>query len=446
VDVSSGENVTVLIVGPATICPGQQVQLTASGADTWLWSTDEVTATIVIDQPGTYTVTGTTGCGSGEASIVVVPGAPPDVAIDGPTLLCGTPVQLTATGADTWLWSTNDTTAVITVDQPGEYTVTGTTACGTDQAGITIVQGEAPLVAIAGDTVACAGSTVQLTATGADSYLWSTQETTAVIEVAAGGTYTVVGTTACGTAQAGVEVIFNGPPTATIDGGTALCPVATLTAMGEGDVLWSTGDTAATIIVTEPGTISLTLTGACGTGSATVDVTDSPLTVHIGADPTEGIAPLPVQFTAHTDEGAGLSWDLGDGATSTEQDPVHTYTDPGEYTVVLTAQLDGCTAQAQALIIVHAEAGIEVPNVFSPNGDGHNDVLQVAVRGIAELDLSLFNRWGQLVYRIERTHQVWDGRTMAGEPVPEGTYFYVVDALALDGTAFREKGHVTVLR
>jgi gliding motility-associated-like protein len=447
VEVVSAESVTVTIDGPTQVCPGQPVQLTASGADSYLWSTNESTATITVDQPGVYSVTGSTSCGSGQASITLVAGSSPDVTIAGVTVFCGTPFEITASGADTYLWSTGDTTLTITVTGPGDITVTGSTSCGSASETVSIVAGQAPAVSITGATEGCAGDSLVLTASGADSFVWSTTATTPSITVTETGVYSVTGTTVCGTDQASVTVTFRTAPTVSIAGDTTLCPTARLTALGDGTFAWSTGDTTSSITVHAPGTYRVTMTDACGTSSASVQVIESPLGVQIVAQPTEGLAPLPVQFNALVDGGSAiLLWDLGDGTSSTEQSPQHTYTAEGEYVVMVTAEQDGCTAQAEVVIMVYGEPMVEVPNVFTPNGDGQNDVLQLTVRGIQRVHLALYNRWGQEVYKIERTHQVWDGRTMAGEPAPEGTYYYLLEAEAINGDSFRTHGHVTILR
>ena len=79
------------------------------------------------------------------------------------------------------------------------------------------------------------------------------------------------------------------------------------------------------------------------------------------------------------------------------------------------------------------ESTISVPNVFTPNGDGSNATLQLNAVGIASLDMEIFNRWGQLVARLDNVYQVWDARSNSGEPVPDGTYFYTLRARGRDG-------------
>ncbi|MBK8498909.1 MAG: gliding motility-associated C-terminal domain-containing protein [Flavobacteriales bacterium] len=382
--------VTITADGPTALCPGEFVVLTASGADSYLWNTQEPEATITVTQPGNYSVTGTNACGTGGATIDITEATGPSVTItpDGPTALCpGQSVVLTASGADTFLWSTLEVTTSITVSQPGTVTVTGTNACGEGTAQIDITLGAAPVVVIDldGPNPLCPGDSAILMASGADSYLWSTQETSEWIVVDAAGTYTVTGTNGCGTDDEQVVV-------------DAIAVTASFT-----------------------------------------------------MDPASGLAPLAVEFTnTSTPQSATFSWAFGDGAQSMLASPAHTYLDAGTYTVLLVATDQGCFSSATATITVDGIApdtsGVSVPNIFTPNGDGVNDVLAPLTVNIASMDMEIINRWGQVVARLQWPRQVWDARTFAGEPAPDGTYFYVLKALGKDGRAHELKGTITLVR
>ncbi|MBN4061782.1 MAG: hypothetical protein COA57_06315 [Flavobacteriales bacterium] len=87
-----------------------------------------------------------------------------------------------------------------------------------------------------------------------------------------------------------------------------------------------------------------------------------------------------------------------------------------------------------------------VPNVFTPNGDGINDVLYVNANGNESYQLSVFNRSGQVVFTAEAPEIEWYGRTFAGTEVPQGTYFYVLELTKTGGNTTSEAGHITVIR
>ena len=217
---------TVAISGEAAFCEGGNTTLTATGAVTYSWGT-ETTAELTVAEAGTYTVTGTdaNGCVN-TATVEVTMNTLPTVAISGETAFCeGGNATLTASGAATYTWGT-ETTAELTVTEPATYTVTGTDANGcTNTASVEVTMNTLPTVTISGDTSFCFGGSTVLTASGAETYEWSTMEFGAEFEVAEAGTYTVIGTDANGcsnTASQEVTVItinteieWNGTPEGT---------------------------------------------------------------------------------------------------------------------------------------------------------------------------------------------------------------------------------------
>jgi gliding motility-associated-like protein len=131
-----------------------------------------------------------------------------------------------------------------------------------------------------------------------------------------------------------------------------------------------------------------------------------------------------------------LSWDFGDGTRSAEASPTHTYTRKGRYIVTLTV-LDnsGCLiTQSKALDIL--DYFIEIPNVFTPNGDKLNDTYFPKFRFIPSLQLQVMNTWGELIYRSSGLDDPgWDGTT-AGQNAPEGVYVYKISYQVPDGRVF----------
>jgi gliding motility-associated-like protein len=101
---------------------------------------------------------------------------------------------------------------------------------------------------------------------------------------------------------------------------------------------------------------------------------------------------------------------------------------------------------AQVFIKVIDITKLEIPNAFTPNGDGINDVFRIRVTGYFLMDeLKIFNRWGQLVFETKQVNKDWDG-TLKGKPLPVGTYYWVVEGLDVHGEKLRRAGSVTLLR
>jgi len=120
------------------------------------------------------------------------------------------------------------------------------------------------------------------------------------------------------------------------------------------------------------------------------------------------------------------------------------YPRPGKYNVCLTVSSDkGCTADT--CIIVDVVEGIVIPNVFTPNGDGKNDVFNIEASGMVVFQLEIYNRWGALLFESESPSVKWDGRTMSGADASDGTYFYILTAKS-DTKDYSQHGCVTLLR
>ena len=89
---------------------------------------------------------------------------------------------------------------------------------------------------------------------------------------------------------------------------------------------------------------------------------------------------------------------------------------------------------------------LEIPNAFTPNGDGINDHFKIRVTGYFKSDgLKIFNRWGQLVFETRDLSNEWDG-TIKGNPLAIGTYYWVIEGLDVEGKRLRKSGSVTLIR
>jgi gliding motility-associated-like protein len=128
-------------------------------------------------------------------------------------------------------------------------------------------------------------------------------------------------------------------------------------------------------------------------------------------------------------------------------DPVGSFSETGIYSYLVTATApNGCSAVDSVTVKVYAVADIFVPNAFTPNGDGHNDVLRalpVSMRSFKYL--TVFNRWGQQVFTTTNAGVGWDG-TFGGQPAPEGTYVWMVGGVDYTGRVVEKRGTVVLIR
>lgn len=222
----------------------------------------------------------------------------------------------------------------------------------------------------------------------------------------------------------------NGPISYSIDGGNVLFPTDSFPNLGVGvyDI----------VLVDADGCVTLDQVSLSGPGTPVAD---------FSAIPVSGFAPLTVSFTDNSIGATTYLWDFGNGASDNVPNPSYTYTSSGSFTVIQTVSDGNCTDTASIVIEVIGDPSIKIPNIFTPNGDGINDLFKPEVLGIVELHGQIFNRYGALVYEWYGPEGWWDGFTApAGQRCADGTYYYVISAVAYDGTQFNEKGFVTMVR
>ena len=99
-----------------------------------------------------------------------------------------------------------------------------------------------------------------------------------------------------------------------------------------------------------------------------------------------------------------------------------------------------------AVAVVEDGLTLDIPNVFTPNGDGINDIFTIESTGVKEIALSIFNRWGLKLYDFSGPKAAWDGVTGTGAKATDGTYFYFVKAIGFDGKEIQKNGFLTLFR
>ena len=147
-------------------------------------------------------------------------------------------------------------------------------------------------------------------------------------------------------------------------------------------------------------------------------------------------APLEVEFKANGLNAEYYQWNIYKGTElylqRSEAQHRYTFTEPGNYRVMLGASNSyDCAIDSVQFDISVSESMLTVPNVFTPNGDGHNDEFRVVYRSIKEFHMWVYNRWGKLVYKSDDPAKGWDGN-IGGRPAAEGAYYYVIRALGTD--------------
>lgn len=478
---------SILNTTPLTICAGQTIRLNAVpglGVTNYNWKKDAVTvasntnAFLDITAAGTYTVTATSEGGScikDSNTIVVTSGSgtiPTDPVISSNSPLCSTPgsnlVLFGPTvGGATYHWSgPNGFTSSLedpiianaTSANAGIYSLRisiGTCFSNTATTRVDIADLASFSVgsSVASNTI-CQGSslTLSVTAQPGHTYQWRKDgadiggQTSTSLVVTQEGAYTVRVTNtvfACSIITSpAVNVTVLTPPVAGFSVNATACvdEVLSFTDQSTKDSRatvvygWDFGDTGTSTAASpthayttantfNPG-LSLSYTGVTGCTnnvSKSVIVSAAPTVTIDPAAPTIAVGES-VQLLA---QGASsYSWSPPDGLSSTSVDnplanPVITTT----YTV--TGSNGGCTGVGTVTVTVSGtSATMNIPNVFTPNGDGANDQLIMQTND-GQCTVSVFDPSGRKVFEEQGSPVIWDGN-YNGSPAPAGTYFYVI--------------------
>ncbi len=191
--------------------------------------------------------------------------------------------------------------------------------------------------------------------------------------------------------------------------------------------------------------------GACNTidtTSLTIIVSDKP-TASYNFTPNPPQENTPVNFLNNSIGATHYLWQFGDSDTlsTTSQEPVsHVYNVTGNFNSCLIAINNfGCEDTACQNIVARASQLLDVPNAFTPNGDGMNDKVFVRGYGITKMTWRIYNRWGQMVFESNDRTQGWDG-TYKGGIQPKEVYHYILSVQYADNTKDEKKGDITLLR
>ncbi len=177
------------------------------------------------------------------------------------------------------------------------------------------------------------------------------------------------------------------------------------------------------------------------------EVIKSKLNPVINSSASGGYVPLVVSFQ-QTENAKEVVWDFGDGTILSGSYVEHIFREAKDYTVKVSIEdEDGRKAMATKIVSLKTRCIISnVPNVFTPNGDGENDFFYVQGENIKAFFIQIFNIEGKVVFETNYIGAKWDGTDAAGQQLPNGQYLYFVKAIGEDGTDLSRTGTLTLKR
>jgi len=485
-DPSSRDNYMAIAFNVGTILPGDSTAVAYS----YILSEPDLDA--ALEQTNSLFQAGDSLYHTGE-SIIACPGT---------TL----PIYIINADALPWTWApdphlhiTSGTRVQVDVDNvPVVYTASATSRCGSKQIRITVRPGIPPPPAVTSDIYYCLNTAAVPLSAGGTDLIWNTDpaantgsSSPPTPSTAAVGTTTYyvrqVTNLGCISAPAAIHVTVL--PTSRSTETVTICPNK-LPYTWHGTAVSSPGNGVATFTVTNQygcdSIISLNLVvnpadqstetdticadklpytwhgmtvSSAGNGVATYTITnqsgcDSVISLNLLTYPsaainiskTNDINCLTPSAGLHATGGVSYQWEPADGLSElTIADPVVSPATTTTYHLKVTND-KGCIDTASVTVYVTPEGSYLLPNAFTPNGDGHNDCfgIQRAARTIDNLEFSVFNRMGQLVFHTNNPADCWDG-TFKGQPQPTGAYVYFIKGKGTCGVV-DQKGTVMLVR
>jgi gliding motility-associated-like protein len=467
------------------ICSGDSITLSQSGANTYTWTSTSYTFTSAdtvangVKFPpkmgtDTFTVKGKdtiTGCVN-TATISVVVKQSPNIMVTPPsaTICPGGSASFTVSGGAgvisyTWSPTTNlspsasSTTIIVSPTVSTSYQVIGidTNGCVSGNGANVIIPQDTIIV---NSAVICLSNSVTLNASSiVTTYTWSpstglsnTSGSSVIASPRNTTVYTISGTDAFGcmginTATVTVDslpiISISTTPTITCSGQPAV-----LMASGASTYTWSTGTVAVINTVSPTTNTEYTVVGTDTNGcsnTATQILLVNPLPpVAINSGVTSFTLNLGQSITLNASGALTYNWTSGnvscDSCASNTESPIAST----QYCVAGT-DINGCRDSVCLNVVVEKVCDVFIPDAFSPNGDGHNDVFKVYGNCITELTLQVFDRWGNQVFNGSNVSSAWDG-TYGGNLMNTGSYVYQVQYTLSTGEKTKTKGNFSLMR
>jgi gliding motility-associated-like protein len=258
--------------------------------------------------------------------------------------------------------------------------------------------------------------------------------------------------TGCDSLVERVEIQVNPRPGITVSPSTArVCAGDSIRLMAQssGNALaWVGGPATGTYWVSPQAetTYYVVATAPSGcTDTASIRVTVNRFNLELEATPNPVVAGTPIRISAVAAEPFQVLRWAPAALFPVNRNPQQVIADTGFTVVAIGRSAEGCIDTASLQVIVDPLGDLYLPTAFTPNGDGRNDLFRLLGGDVAEMELRIFNRWGEVVFTTRNRSIGWDG-TVGGKPQPTGAFVYTLQATLRSGARISRKGTVMLVR
>ncbi len=455
-----------------TICLGATIILTASTGDSYQWQLNgtaipgATNQNYSATQAGTYSIAVSNGnCSVNAANFIITNFNPTISSTGGVTTICqGQSIILTATAGTTYQWLFNgtalpgETASTIVVSQAGVYSVAVSNGlCSVTSVAFTISIFTPTISSASGANSICQGGSLTLTASNGTAYQWQfngvdiPSATNATLAATQAGSYTVsVSNGNCSSTSIATVLTIAAAeiPVISISSTTGCAPLNfnLIAPNSLSQVTWSIdnapigNNSTLNYTLSQPGCYEVTLSGIGSNGCPATATQTSAICVSPAPNAFFSMNPSKfskvvetVTFSNGSTGGNSYFWDFGDGSTSVEENPSHTFGNNNNgHTVTMTVTSTlGCT-DVYSVFIPFKEDGVVlyVPNTFTPDGDEFNQVFTpVFTSGFDpySYEITIYNRWGETVWVSNDATVGWEGTYgLGGRDAQQGVYTWKI--------------------
>ena len=438
---------TLNLGNDSSICINTQLTLNPSLSNaSLLWQDNSLNSTYTVTQAGIYWVTATTSNCVVSDTIQIGIITPPSVSLGNDITSCSninTVLAPSITGTYTnVIWNNNSTSLTQTTTTSGIYWVDVTNLCGTDRDSINIIIENAPIVNLGNDTTICANTTLVLNPNISNAtFLWQNNTTASSLPISQAGIYWVDVTQGSCIVRDSIEILLQNTPSVNLGNDSTLCNGLSLVLNASFPGVsyqWQNNSTAPTLTINQSGVYWVNVSNQCGIDSDTFNLTiQNPPIINFTNDTTFCLGES-IILNANTPNASYLWQDNSTNSTLT-------VTQNGSYSVIVSIGV----CQIQHFFEISTKicnSVIEMPTIFSPNGDGTNDYFTpVSYEKIKSAQLIIVNRWGNLIYDETNLLSGWDG-TSNGNECTEGVYFWKIEYEDFNSNKFNSHGFIHLVR
>lgn len=441
------DSIPEISLGPdTTICKGSVLNMLVLSpyADHYLWNDGDTNAYMVASAAGQYSVTLSNRSCVFSDTVNIYIQQPVPFTLGPDTVDCfNTPFRIAGpAGASRYTWNDGSSDSVLLAHHAGTYWLTTINGSCINSDTIVLQQQPKPLINLGNDTTICAGERITLDAGNAGCvFSWNDASVGRQLTVNDSGIYSVKATNITGCWSIDSILIRIHPLTIALTHTTeVLCKDSVHTIMANPNMrsyTWQDGSTQASLTVHSPGVFTVHTTdmkGCAGTDSILIEEKERPevltQTFYEICEP-DFYAETSIPYNNY-------AWQDGSSLSS------YHIQDYGFYSLTVTDS-NNCWNTAAIEVKQKCLPSVEVPNVFSPNGDGKNDRVIIDYKYMLHADLMIYNRWGQLLFQTKELNSSWDGTTPDGE-AESGIYYYVLKCVGNENIRIEKTGTITLIR